>query len=271
LKQKQIQTMLHALGKEGYHLTSAPGKQDAQAIDQQTHARQEHHATDIHLAVGSQSTPSTQDEREPKKRWYCRIPWWKILEGLGIIGVIWYAAVSHIQWRDLRHNFEIDQRSWVMAEISMGITDPLPSVMLKATNVGKSPALKLLTVSMFEIVDRDKGPDLPPVTHDHLATRQQIQLLFPNKSVDTPVQFLRTAPNTGTPQFNTSELADLRSGRSYLAVFGTAFYEDQFGKHWTRFCVWKDYAVGPSSLEQPTFAARSCVAYNSVGDGTPRD
>src|SRR5580698_7458177 len=114
--------MLHALGKEGYHLTHTPGKQDVQSIDQQAHTGQEYQAAAIHPIVASQPTPSPQNTHEPNKRWYRRIPWWKLLEGLGIVGVIWYAGITHLQWRDLRHNFEANERAWISIEYD-GIPD----------------------------------------------------------------------------------------------------------------------------------------------------
>jgi hypothetical protein len=55
------------------------------------------------------------------------------------------------------------------------------------------------------------------------------------------------------------------NGDSYLILFAQAVYADQFGKHWTRVCYWRDYDTRPSG----GFNADTCVAWNSVGDGDP--
>ena len=58
----------------------------------------------------------------------------------------------------------------------------------------------------------------------------------------------------------------LLNGKLYIAVLGQASYLDQFGTHWTRFCMWHSYSSVNGSAN-----ANSCIAYRTVGDGRPAD
>src|ERR1022692_1442745 len=59
-----------------------------------------------------QANPAPHSSQTTQKRWYQAFPWWKVLEGTAFAFGIFYAVVTFWQWRDLRHNFKVDERAW---------------------------------------------------------------------------------------------------------------------------------------------------------------
>jgi hypothetical protein len=103
------------------------GKHHNKAVEQQGHSDQKSEDAPWPTAIIPPTPKNTGDSKRGSdtpipwwKRTLRRISgkalrwnWWRVPEGLGIIAVIWYAAITHLQWQDLRHNFEADQRAWV--------------------------------------------------------------------------------------------------------------------------------------------------------------
>src|SRR5262249_28133220 len=111
-----------------------------------------------------------------------------------------------------------------------------------------------------EVVDADKPP-----SYDMKKPHNQtyVRPVFPGDGSDPPItaELWDETKNVRRP-FTPDEIRRLRNGNAYVAGFGTFLYTDQFGLHWSRFCLWYSYAPG-------TFAATSCVDWNFSGDGKP--
>ena len=187
--------------------------------------------------------------------------WWRLLNTVGVLAGILYAGVTYVQWRDLRHSFQVEQRSWLKA--TQSFTRDVPSanmlpVQVHIKNVGRSAAIKTVVESVFQIVKAHDAPYLSFRTSKliDIGARETSPILFPDDDSDFSVPFTHTPKDT--------DLDDLKSGRSYVAVYGVILYKDQFGDHWTRFCAWKSYLTG-------SYTSKPCVEYNSVGDGKTSD
>jgi hypothetical protein len=257
-----------------------PRKNDKKTVEQSNDAahKKEDAADDPLIAAEIEPTPLQPKEteyqhgqqavrgtmRERVRRIVRWINWWRVFEGVGIAAGILYASVSYLQWRDLRHNFEIEQRAW----ISVHMSDPnvygdvSASAALTMTNVGKSPALGIAAHMLFEVVDRHNGPSLVLPRTAYVS-----RLLFPTDTF--PVTITPRDPKTGEGRKLTpTEFANLVKGNSYMAIFGQITYTDQFGMHWTRFCSWHPYNSLFATIPY-FFNPRPCVQYNAVGDGEP--
>jgi hypothetical protein len=92
--------------------------------------------------------------------------------------------------------------------------------------------------------------------------------LFPGQGYGVPVK-LPTKDDGSQEMLTEAQITSLNQGKTYAAVFGWISYSDQFGPHWTRFCLWKDYVDNVEDAESAKFSSRSCVLWNSVGDGYP--
>ena len=83
----------------------------------------------------------------------------EILEGVGIAAGIGYAFVTYLQWKDLRHNFQVSERAWLKLEVIFprsATTDMQVNVIV--ANIGKSAALGSVIQTMFEIVKSENTP-----------------------------------------------------------------------------------------------------------------
>lgn len=209
--------------------------------------------------------PAPPNPRQPKHSQNIAEPWWKSWDGwkrpieiVGILGVVFYAIVTYLQWRDLRHNFQVDQRAWVRVEIVLPNV-ATSSVAMKVTNMGRSPAVESVIDAMVGIIPADRAPSAEFIKgHDRVS----FALLFPNQWGDFEAS-VRSSDGSRR-SFTEAEVQGLISGKSYIAVFGQMWYRDQFGLHWTRFCDWKAYNQYPAK-----FNAGPCVSSNAVGDGMP--
>ncbi|GEM_PF-3786025 len=181
------------------------------------------------------------------------------LERVAFIAGISYAAVTFVQWRDLRHNFAADQRAWIRVEINMPVTLTSDFAILgQMRNVGKSPASKVDGQIVVQIVNADEAPSFNGQVHQYVWTN----IVFPSDFSEFSTG--RTPNNTdgSVRPLDAEEMRRLSSGTAYLAVFGVVTYRDYFGDHWTRFCVPKGYQTGVRQ-----YSSKSCVGWNDVGEG----
>jgi hypothetical protein len=232
----------------------------------------EHKVADVSLEDAAVNPPI--EATQPQKNETANAPWWKrwkywrrLIEILGFSFAATYAIVTYLQWRDLRHNFrdqyrsfEANERSWMRVEVVWPKEIPMDGrIALKVTNVGKSPALNTITHVAIQVVNHSVPPNFQ--LNGFHAMIQSSAILFPGDGGEpNPVD--RDNPGGGVIGISDSEKQDLESGQSYLAVFGLTFYSDQFGDHWTRFCDWKPFTNNHSL----TFSASECVRFNGVGD-----
>jgi hypothetical protein len=172
-----------------------------------------------------------------------------------------HRSITYLQWHDLRHNFEVDQRAWLKVDVALPLQiKPDTTATVTVSNVGKSPALRIVVDMMFEVVKNGSAPNFVPVAHRTMAN---VPLMFPTEKGQPIVVPPTPNHDDGSPRDLTQdEINGLSTGTMYIAVLGMASYIDPFGTHWTRFCNWKPYQMG-----QASFNANSCVVWNAVGDG----
>lgn len=188
--------------------------------------------------------------------------WLNWITAFGAAGAIIYAGITYRQWRDSNRNFSVTQRAWI--KVDAGFPDkepPVYGVVMRVENVGKIVARNVHLIGRLEYDPADVGPNLG--LHDVAATDITYGLVFPADHHDYPMQF---TDNKAKPRaLNSDELKQLALGNAYLSLFGIVAYEDEFGKHWTKFCHWHDYAM----IQGPAVSARDCILWNRVGDGDP--
>jgi hypothetical protein len=212
-------------------------------------------------ATVKQTPAAPLDASESQQPWYKTIQgWYYMLAIIGIPFAIGYAFVTYLQWRDLRHNFEVDRRAWIKIKLDWDPSVPADTLVAKIVNLGKSVALRPRTTAMMQVVDAHKQPSFS-LSPSHITVAYPLQ--FPNDVNDVPIALL-AFPNVPRP-LSGDERMSLLIGESYLVVSGVITYADAFGKHWTRFCFWQEY----SRNLKAEFQARSCVDWNAVGDGDP--
>jgi hypothetical protein len=185
-----------------------------------------------------------------------------LFTGIAAGGAVIYALITYHQWRDLRHNFEADERAWLKVEVGMPPTlSSQTPVVVNVRNVGKSPALNLFGGVIVQIVDANSGPAFP--TGGKTEFRQvAANMVFPSDLTSFSSGRTPNNPDGTLRPLTDEEMHSLAAGNTYLAAFGIIAYRDQFGDHWTRFCTPKSYQVGPKD-----FYWRSCILWNAVGDG----
>lgn len=131
-------------------------------------------------------------------------------------------------------NSNRDQRAWVGVEaitgnIELGRTTV---VTVHYRNSGKTPALKLVTISSVEPVDKGKEPSFIYDPIDDILSSSVLQ----------PNAIYRNILNAGGKQkLSVTKLGydRVKSGDLVLFVFGKITYEDIFHQpHWTTFCMY---------------------------------
>jgi hypothetical protein len=173
-----------------------------------------------------------------------------------------YVGIAYLQWRDLGDNFKFSQRAWL--KVDAGFPDkepPVYGVTMRVENVGKSVAHNVHLIGRLEYDPGTTGPNLE--VKGVAVTDVTYGLIFPADHHDYPMQF--TDDKAKPRALSGDELKQLALGNAYLSLFGIIGYEDEFGKHWTKFCQWRDYAI----VQGPTINSRNCISWNSVGEGDP--
>jgi len=223
--------------------------------------------------AASYIAPPKKDAKAPDGKWYKSAGWrvlrfvwrFKFLEGVGIIAVIVYTSLTWFQWHDLRHNFEVDQRSYVRIGLELPgtiFTSPGISLPMGLRNNGKSPALRTRLNAIVEIINSSSAPTF---SFNKPHTISDIALLFPGDvSENIPVAIGMPNKDRTPPAITPSEIQDLVDGKTYIAAYAVVQYFDQFGEHWTHFCTWKSYSTKGGSVN-----ADYCVQWNTIGDGKP--
>jgi hypothetical protein len=176
------------------------------------------------------------------------------------------AVISGIALRTANRAFESNRRAWLKAdyrfpEYFTALTAAAVQVQIK--NVGDSVALNSIAYTNFEIADSQKGPTFtPPFTY-----QAHLPAIFPTDTQAFPLTRTPTNPNGLRRALTTTEVEDLLNGKAYIAIFGQVRYSDQFGKHWTRYCAWRQ-VQGPIIIND-VLNTGPCIAWEAVGDGEP--
>jgi hypothetical protein len=258
--------IISELEKIVHALTHTPRQQDEAGISPQHQPYGEGDTTQGQPALKSHIPAAPPYSEKPEKPWYKTLSGWKsIAELIAIPFAIGYAVVTYFQWKDLRHNFEVDQRALV--KITFGIPTTVPTigamdaVPVTVLNIGKSPALRARVDASLEIVEHSNPPTFS-FRKSHLVI--DVGMLFPNDPMK-PILVSTTFPRNLRPiQLTVPEIQDLIEGKTYIAAYAIAEYSDQFGRHWTRFCDWKSYTAKTMGAN-----ADPCVKWSAIGDGEP--
>jgi hypothetical protein len=239
-----------------------PRKKKKQRTEPQDAAAKKNDPAERKVLFVPEVKPTPSNSSESKKPWYKTLDGWKVrLELIAIPFVIGYAVITFFQWRDLRHNFEVDQRAWLKVDVGMPATlSQQAPVVVTVRYVGKSPALKLFGGVIVQVVDAKSAPAFPPGKAE--LRNVLVNMLFPSDLTTFTSGRTPNNPDGTLRALIDDEMQGLAAGNTYLAAFGIIAYQDQFGDHWTRFCTPKSYQTGPKD-----FYWRSCVAWNSAGDG----
>jgi len=243
-------------------LADRPRKDDEQPTGPRNAPTEEEYAAIGKVLFALNVLPPATRENEAKKRWYKTLTGWKtVLEVVAIPFAIFYAVVTYFQWRDLQHNFFIEQKSWVKYQVLWPDT---PSADFKTkviiTNIGKIPMLTSEVVASIYVFPDAKPALLPDGNHPTYIDQQSF--LFPNDNFNY-IANLWDEQSMKVRGLSDSELRDVVEGRSYIAVIGIIKYRDELGDHWLRFCDWRNYA--PNAFSN----AQDCVWMNRSGDGEP--
>jgi hypothetical protein len=129
-------------------------KQDRQTVKQQQDTAKEGNATEVHPVIGPETAPPHHNGNSSQKRWYQSIPWWRILEGLGIVAVITYTAITYRLWIDTVANFATDERAWiVVVRIEPDVRpNEVPKFKFVIKNFGKTPATNITAKGLIQLV-----------------------------------------------------------------------------------------------------------------------
>jgi hypothetical protein len=202
--------------------------------------------------------PTPRDPDQSEKSWYKTMQGWKTtLEIVAIPFAIVYAVVTVYQWRDLRHNFEVDQRAWVKPKVLWPKDMMDDKVTVMVNNLGQSVVDSTSMDAKIEILDRASQPSF---AQSGIHTAAIFETLFPKD--ENSITVMRFSPEGKESPLTDKEIKALSQGDDYAVIWGYILYHDQFGVHWTRFCDWHAFT---SKLIQ--FQAAGCTRYNSVGDG----
>ena len=258
---KALGQRVAALEKLIHTLPNTPGKQNEKPVSNASDTDREINSLAATASRLTNRNPTPKQSHDTKQKWYQSFKWWKSrIQFAALIAGVGYAFVTYFQWKDLRRNFITNERAWM--KISAGISDlsDVMSVKMEVKNVGKSVVSKIVVYAALEVVNKESSPDF---FHAGLvAYFRHVAQLFPNDTttfVTTPTAHSPTG-NEEPRKLTIMERDSLRAGQSYIAVYATAIYTDQFGAHWTRFCAWQAYATSD-------FAADACTSYNAVGEG----
>ncbi|MEP7353589.1 MAG: hypothetical protein ABI824_10200 [Acidobacteriota bacterium] len=249
----KLEQVIHDIKRQLVH---TPGKQNEAGIGPQGASNQERDPATRQLPSTLHVTATPKNSQQADDPWYKSIKGWSgIFQIVAVPFAIAYAVVTYAMWSDLRKNFKIDERAWIEAR------DSDPNFMLSnlktagvdmfVTNIGKTPALHVALSTASEILPKAVAPSLSFRANG--ATTEMGMLFQGEKSRVVVAGSL-------APDISEKERLQLTSGEAYLAVWGTATWDDIFGgSHWSRFCFYRSFYNSGSSIN-----ARNCTNYNDA-------
>jgi len=268
-----LETEFHKL------LRDAPWKHGKQPQSPQSQTQEKSDRCPGEIAVIPPSPQDTGSTTGAKKN---SIPWWRIVEGIGILAAGVVAVVNGLQWRDANRNFRIDQRPWIRIETALiNSTDPVDAtngmviktfkvgapitIPIRIHNAGKLPALGTEAAVLIQIADTE-GRALVLPNGKYVGTsvlplmaipRIRLEIVFPNGSSST-IRMSRYGTengHNGVIDLKPDEAKVLADGTSRIYIVARIDYRDPFGKeHWTTLC---------KSVSEMTESLR-CEQYNAT-------
>jgi hypothetical protein len=167
----------------------------------------------------------------------------KVLEVLAVVIALGYAVVTFCMWRDLKHNFTVDERAWVAAiaiSDAPRIDKPF-DVVVRIRNTGKTFAKETGVVDAAEPLLQDQSPDFA----GELSRKPtSVTVLAPNGDFVSTIHVrLPDDKQTLSKPGLDAMIGELKSERMRLVIHGRITYKDIFDSpHWTTFC----FNLGPS-------------------------
>jgi hypothetical protein len=154
-----------------------------------------------------------------------------------------------------------DHRAWIKipapsASPAISIDGGEDKVFAELTmvNVGRAPARD---VNLKVVIQLVKDGEAPTFSYKH-GWGAVYGLLYPDEPAP-PIHVTMMDAQKNDAILKDTELNDLISGASYIAVYAKVTYVDIFGiHHWTHSCTWKGLRPG----KEPD--TRKCTSYNRV-------
>jgi hypothetical protein len=228
--------------------------------------------------------PAPNHQAKPRDKWYQSPQGWKgVLEPVALGFAILYACVTgyiayvnYNQWQDANRNFMADERSWAKITYSssreLNSTDNAATI-ATITNTGKSVITSMYGAARLEVLSMDTAPsfaDPSKAGQRNPGSAITGGPIFPGEPTTFPINLV-DGSGKARP-YSQAEVADLQSGKSYIASWGYLAYRDHFGTHWYRFCSWFSFdhpQVGSSGAysEVSNQNTLKCTVWNEVGEG----
>jgi hypothetical protein len=131
-------------------------------------------------------------------------------------------------------------------------------LMLKISNIGKSPAQNIVFKTYIDLPQISTGPRLECVDEKIYCSHEVVETgtIFPGG--DFPDTFHTMERGLVRPVTEAEQNA-WNSGIIYGAAYGIVTYGDEFGvQHWTKFCFWD-----PGNAKSPV-SAMACARYSDT-------
>jgi hypothetical protein len=182
-----------------------------------------------------------------------------ILTLLGIVIALLTGLIFYLQLDEMR----IDERAWIGVHIDpvkLAVNE-VPGGKLQVANIGKTPAKRVVVLSIIEVIKSTEAPDFgSPTKISHVLHKAYLGDLYPNDHTD--IDLPRNDVNSVNIPLTSTEYSDLIGGQSYVAIYGHVWYQDVFKKQHDRvFCYWFPY--GPSGSQYTT---GTCTEHNTEDD-----
>lgn len=201
--------------------------------------------------------PAPRNRGESEQSGNAANPWWKrgigslkklrarrVLETIGVIAGIGYAVVTYLQWRNLTHNFEVDQRAWIGVAKFQGadFTESVGHARSRAVYVKEGEDIRIgaemsnpgksIAKYVTGCVRWDTAPSKDKFVPKCDPTEQSSAIVQPGVGV--------TFWSQGKSGFRATPdlIQALRNGDVRLYVHGSLTYQDIFDHlHFTKFCM----------------------------------
>lgn len=214
------------------------------------------------MAFEPEVLPSPCNPNKAEQRWYKSFDGWKeLLEVLGILFAIGYAVITYLQWRDLRTNFDTDQRAWISVSVQNNVAvlpgDSIP-ISFELLNSGKTPAKNIEGDVVVTAVERGQHFIAGDFSHQH--HKVHVGVIFPNAPLQFSLPVIRYGSDSPEPIVPDGVFRhDLETGQRTLVFYGKIQYNDALGTpHWTHFCI------GINNNTPASFDIEHCVEYNAI-------
>jgi hypothetical protein len=186
--------------------------------------------------------------------------WWRVIEGIGIAAVVFYAFITWCMWRDSHNNFIADERAWVNvpAPTSYPLNGTSVPVVTQMTNTGKTPARDVEWDVVATVLNKGDEPALGDFSVGHPHNHLYAGAVFPNAPVPIALPLVHYGPQAADIIVPDDTLRqDIAIGNRFIIFYGRVTYYDIFGvMHWTQFCS----SSGPGVQD----TLKKCIGYNDV-------